>query len=334
MSIESPATELDFDPDKLLEKYRAERDKRLRPEANAQFIDIEGSFARFLKDPNADPTFTRAPLADQVEVLIIGGGYTGMLAGVRLRQAGIDNFRIIERGADFGGTWYWNRYPGIACDIESYVYLPLLEEVGKVPSRSYAPGQEIYEHCRAMALKFDLYRDVCFQTVTTSLHWDGAASLWTVRTNRGDAIRARFVIIGNMASLERPKLPGIAGLETFKGRAFHTSRWDFDYTGGNAHGGLTGLADKKVGIIGTGATAVQCIPHLANDARHLYVFQRTPSSIDERHDRLTDPAWFKALEPGWQEKRIDNFTKLTSNILTDEDLVNDGWTQLAQQVNT
>jgi cyclohexanone monooxygenase len=325
---------LEFDPEALQTKYRLEREKRLRSDANRQYVDVEGRFAHFLNDPYVEPGFARAPLTDQVETLIVGGGYSGLLVGARLRQAGISNFRIIERGGDFGGTWYWNRYPGIACDVESYIYLPLLEEVGAMPSRKYPPGQEIFEHCQAIARKFNLYRDVCFQTSVTQMRWDEPTQLWTVRTNRDDAIRARVVVVANMASLDRPKLPGIPGLETFSGHSFHTSRWDYDYTGGDAKGGLTKLRDKAVGVIGTGATAVQCIPHLAEDARHLFVFQRTPSSVDARNDRLTDPSWVQTLEPGWQARRIENFTLLTSGGSAEEDLVNDGWTELARSVNT
>jgi cyclohexanone monooxygenase len=323
-----------LDAGALREKYRSEREKRLRPEANAQFVDMEGDFAHYLADPHADAAFVRAPLTDEVEIVIVGGGYSGLLTAIRLRQAGIGNFRIIERGSDFGGTWYWNRYPGIACDVESYVYLPLLEEVDTVPSRRYAPGAEIYEHCRALARKFDLYSDACFQTQVTDMRWDEVQGLWTVRTSRDDAIRARFVIVANMASLDRPKLPGICGIEKFSGHAFHTSRWDYGYTGGDATGGLTKLGDKVVGIIGTGATSVQCIPHLAENAKHLYVFQRTPSSIDARGDRPTDLDWYRSLEPGWQEQRIFNFSQLTSGVYDIEDMVDDGWTQLARRVNT
>jgi cyclohexanone monooxygenase len=328
--------DLGFDPDDLLKRYRAERDKRLRQDKNAQFVDVEagGAFAHFLHDPYVEPGFTRPPLDDEVEVLIVGGGYSGLLVGARLRQAGVDDFRIIERGGDFGGAWYWNRYPGIACDVESYVYLPMLEEVGTMPSRKYAPGEEIFQHCRALARKFDLYRDVCFQTTVTEARWDEAAERWFVRTDRGDVIRARFYVVANMASLDKPKLPGVPGVETFRGHTFHTSRWDYAYTGGDAEGGLTGLNGKRVGIIGTGATAVQCIPHLAEAAEHLYVFQRTPSSVDARNDRLTDPKWVKTLEPGWQDRRIDNFTQLTGGGHAEEDLVNDGWTELARSVNT
>jgi len=319
--------ELGFDPASLKKKYLAERDKRLRTDGNEQYREIKGDFAHYLDDPYVEPGFTRAPLTDDVEVVVIGGGFGGLLAGARLREAGVKDLRMIEKGGDYGGTWYWNRYPGAACDIESYIYLPLLEEVGYMPVEKYTRAPEILEHSRAIARKFDLYRDVCFQTEVTEMRWDDTISRWIIKTNRNDAMKARFVVMAN-GPLHRPKLPGIAGVETFKGHSFHTSRWDYHYTGGDCHGGLTGLKDKRVGIIGTGATAVQCVPHLGAGAKELFVFQRTPSSIDVRNDRQTDPDWAKALEPGWQQKRMDNFNALVSGVPQDVDLVSDGWTDI------
>ena len=261
------------------------------------------------------------------EVAVIGGGFGGLLVGARLRQAGIDDVRLIEKGGDFGGTWYWNRYPGAACDVESYVYLPLLEEVGYMPIEKYSRAPEILEHSRAIARKFGLYERACLQTVVTGLEWDDAERRWIVSTDRGDRIRARFVIMAN-GPLHRPKLPGIPGVETFAGHSFHTSRWDYAYTGGTSEGNLDKLDDKVVGIIGTGATAVQCVPHLGAAAKHLYVFQRTPSSIDVRDNRPTDPAWAAGLGAGWQRRRMDNFNNLVSGVFEPEDLVNDGWTDI------
>ena len=323
----SSADELGFDPEALLEKYRAERDKRLRADGNAQYLEIAGRFAHYLDDPYVEPGFTRAPLTDEVEVAVIGGGFGGLLVGARLREAGIDDIRLIEKGGDFGGTWYWNRYPGAACDIESYIYLPLLEEVGYMPVEKYSRAPEILRHSRAIAEKFDLYRNACFQTEVKALRWDEAAGRWIIETNRGDAMRAKFVVMAN-GPLHRPKLPGIPGIESYKGHSFHTSRWDYGYTGGDSNGGLTKLKDKVVGVIGTGATAVQCVPHLGEGAKHLYVFQRTPSSIDVRNNRPTDPAWATSLEPGWQQRRMDNFNILVSGGFADEDLVSDGWTDI------
>jgi len=326
MSEAATKDELGFDPAALKAKYRAERDKRLRTEGNEQYVEIKGRFAHYLEDPYVAP-ITRAPLADEVEVVVIGGGFGGLLAGARLREAGISDIRIIEKGGDFGGTWYWNRYPGAACDIESYIYLPLLEEVGYMPVEKYTRAPEILKYCRQIGEHFDLYKGAVFQTEVTELRWDDAASRWIIKTNKGDAMRARFVIMAN-GPLHRPKLPGIPGVESYKGHSFHTSRWDYGYTGGDPMGNLTGLKDKVVGIIGTGATSVQCVPHLGASAKHLYVFQRTPSSIDVRNNRPTDPEWVKSLKPGWQQARMDNFNALISGVEQDEDLVNDGWTDI------
>lgn len=325
------AVDLGFDPEELRAKYRAERDKRLRQEGNAQYVEVTGEFSRYLEDPYVPQGFTRDPLFDEVEVAIIGGGFGGLLAGARLREAGVQDIRVVEKGGDFGGTWYWNRYPGAACDVESYVYLPLLEELGYLPVEKYSRAPEILNHSRAIGERFDLYRNACFQTEVTELRWDEAASRWVITTNRGDAMRARFVIMAN-GPLHRPKLPGIPGVGSFKGHTFHTSRWDYRYTGGDSNGGLTGLADKRVGVIGTGATAVQCVPHLGAAAKALYVFQRTPSSIDVRNNRPTDPEWAAGLQPGWQQRRMDNFNTLVSGGWAEEDLVADGWTDIIRNL--
>jgi len=323
-----------FDPAWLKEKYRQERERRLRADGNAQYVEIAGKLSRFADDPHADPALHRAPLTDTidtVDAIVIGGGFGGLLAAARLREAGFARIRIIEKGADFGGTWYWNRYPGAACDIESYVYMPLLEEVGTMPSEKYAKAPEILAHTQAIGRHFDLYRDALFQTEANALHWDDAEAHWTVRTDRGDRLRARFLVL-TTGPLNKPKLPGIPGLDSFAGHSFHTSRWDYAYTGGDHRGGLDGLAGKRVGIIGTGATAIQCAPHLARAAGHLYVFQRTPSSIDVRNNQPTDADWAASLEPGWQQHRMDNFNNLVCGIPQDEDLVNDGWTDIMRLV--
>ncbi|MFF5899683.1 flavin-containing monooxygenase [Streptomyces argenteolus] len=321
--------ELGFDPEALREKYRQERDRRIRPDGNAQYHRAAGEFGYYDADPYAERNFTREPLHDSVDVVVIGGGFGGLLAGARLRQAGVESIRVIEKGGDFGGTWYWNRYPGIHCDIDSYTYMPLLEEVGYVPKWKYAPGEEIRAHAQEIARHFGLYRDACFQTEVDELRWDESASEWTVRTDRGDRIRARHVVVSS-GTLSQAKLPGIPGIETFEGHTFHTSRWDYDYTGGDQNGGLTGLADKRVALIGTGATAVQVVPHLGADAQRVYVFQRTPSSVDVRANRPTDPEWATSLKPGWQRRRMENFLKVVTGKPVDEDLVDDAWTSTAR----
>jgi cyclohexanone monooxygenase len=322
---------IDFDPDALRERYRQERDRRLRADGNAQYVAIEGDFAHYLEDPYVEPGFTRAPIVQRMEVLIIGGGFSGLLTAARLRQVGIEDVRLLEKAGDFGGTWYWNRYPGAACDTESYIYMPLLEETGYMPSAKYAKAPELYEHARRIGRHFGLYDRTCFQTVVTDLRWDEAMARWIARTDRNDTFQARYVVLAS-GLLHRAKLPGIEGLGTFEGHSFHTSRWDYNYTGGDANGGLSKLADKCVGIIGTGATAVQCVPHLGASARELFVFQRTPSSVDVRNNQPTDPQWASSLKPGWQRERAGNFTTVLSGGKFDVDLVNDGWTDIIGEV--
>jgi len=318
-------TELAFDPAALRAKYDAERDKRLRPDGNNQFVRIEGKFAYLLDDPYTEWK-EREPLREEVEVLILGGGFGGQLAAARLTEAGINDFRIVEKGGDFGGTWYWNRYPGAACDVESYVYLPLLEELGYMPTEKYARAPEIAEYARMIGRHYDLYRRALFQTQITSLDWDEEEARWRASTDRGDEIRARFIVMCS-GHYQTPKLPGIPGIESFEGHSFHTSRWDYGYTGGDCSGGLDKLQDKVVGIIGTGATAIQAVPHLGQWARHLYVFQRTPSSVDIRGDRPTDEQWAKSMTPGWHQRRVENFTNLISGMPVEADLVDDSWTR-------
>ena len=321
---------LALDPDALRKKYREERDKRLRADGNAQYVEMSGKFARLLEDPYV-ARIERAPLVEEVEVVVIGGGFGGLLAAARLHAVGIDDIRIVEQAGDFGGTWYWNRYPGAQCDIESYIYLPLLEEVGYMPREKYSFAPEILAHSQAIGRHYGLYDKACFQTEVTGMRWDDAANRWIVHTDRGDRLAARFVCMSN-GPLNRPKLPGVPGLESFRGHVFHTSRWDYAYTGGDSTGHLTGLSGKRVGIVGTGATAVQCVPHVAEAAGHLYVFQRTPSSVDVRGNRPTDPAWANSLEPGWQRHRMQNFNILVTGGQQDEDLVNDGWTDIIRNL--
>ena len=323
--------ELGFDPDALRDKYRVERDKRLREDANDQYNEIKGEFSNFIEDPYITMDIDREPLTDEVEVAIIGGGFGGLIAGARLSELGFEDIRIIEKGGDFGGTWYWNRYPGAACDTEAYIYLPLLEELDYVPSQKYAHAPEILSHSKNIAEKYGLYENACLQTEVTGMQWDALASRWVIQTNRQDRFKAKFVIMSN-GPLHRPKLPGIEGINSFNGHTFHTSRWDYEYTGGDSNGALEGLREKRVAIIGTGATAVQCTPHVGEAAKQLYVFQRTPSSIDVRANRKTDPEWAASLKPGWQKERMDNFNILCSGGVVEEDLVKDGWTEIIRNL--
>ena len=316
-----------FEPDALRAKYRAERDKRLRPEGNAQYVEVKAEFSRYMDDPFVSPGFIRDPVTGDVEVAIVGAGFGGLLLGARLRDVGVRRIRLIEVASDVGGTWYWNRYPGAACDIEAYIYLPLLEETGYMPERRFAKGPEIFEHAKRIARHYNLYEGALFQTKVLGAIWDEVRGRWNIETNRGDRISAQFLALAN-GRLSHPKLPGIPGIDRFQGFTFHTSRWNYDYTGGTSEGSLVKLRDKRVGIIGTGATAIQCVPHLAEWSQHLYVFQRTPSSVDVRDDHPTDPEWAASLRPAWQRERMENFNTLVSGGDAPVDLVGDGWTEI------
>ncbi len=324
--------ELGFDPAELRRKYAAERARRLRADGNNQYQEITGSLEHYNADPYVKPGFTRPALHEQLDAVIVGGGFGGLLAAARLQEVGITNIRIIEKAGDFGGTWYWNRYPGAQCDIESYVYLPLLEETGYIPKEKYSFAPEIFAHAQRIGKHFNLYERACFQTQVKDARWDDEERRWTIKTDRGDVFNARFVIMSS-GPLNRPKLPAIPGIEKFKGHTFHTSRWDYDYTGGDTTGGLHKLGDKRVGIIGTGATAIQSVSHLGQYAQQLYVFQRTPSSVDERGNKPTDPEWVKTLTPGWQAYRNNNFCAILSGIPIEEDLVGDKWTSLFKNLS-
>ena len=248
-----------------------------------------------------------------------------------MKESGIDNFKIFEKGGDFGGTWYWNRYPGASCDIESYIYFPLLEQTKFIPKQKYTNAPETLEYIGVIAKKYGLKERAIFQTEITKVSWSDEKKLWNISTNKGDSINAKFVVHSN-GPLNRPKLPAIKGIDKYQGHTFHTSRWDYKFTGGNSKGNLNGLKDKKVAIIGTGATAVQCIPHLGEAAQELFVFQRTPSSIDERNNKDTDENWFESLKPGWHDKRRENFEGFLTGSLQKEDLVNDGWTEIFRTI--
>src|SRR5215469_15927333 len=260
---------IEIDTDALRRKYAQERAKRLRPDGNDQYIQLKGEFGDLLRDPYVAPA-DREPRRDHVTFTFVGGGFAGLVTGARLKEIGIPDVRIVEKAGGFGGTWYWNRYPGAMCDTSAMIYLPLLEETGYMPSERYAHAPEIRAHCDRIAAHYGLHEGALFHTEVTDLEWDERRYAWIVRTDRGDEFTSTFVAIGT-GPLHVAKLPGITGIGTFGGHSFHTSRWDYAYTGGSPEGApMDPLADKRVAIIGTGATAVQCVPHLAATAGELF----------------------------------------------------------------
>jgi len=338
MSIYNPTVCPEVTPEQIEAmhaKYLRERDRRIKQDHNDQYIAADGKWAEVYEVDPYTPVAPRDPITGETDVVILGAGYCGMMVAAQLKKAGIDNFYNVDHGGNFGGTWYWNRYPGIQCDNDSLVYMPLLEETGYMPSKKFADGYEIHDHCQIIADHFGLRKNALFHTLIRSLKWNPEINRWHVGTNRGDDIKARFVVLA-MGPLNKPKLPGIPGIDKFKGKVFHTARWDYEYTGGEwRNPALTKLADKKVAIIGTGATAIQVVPYLAKYAGHTYVVQRTPSTIDMRNNREIDPEWYAAQKPGWQEERIRNFHHAAMERLAphEPDLVEDIWTEISKNTN-
>ena len=323
--------DLDFDPDALRERYRQERDKRLRDDGENQYLEAAENFAHYADEDPYTAQTPREAIKRDVNVVVVGGGFSGLMAAARLKERGVEDVLLIEAGGDFGGTWYWNRYPGAQCDIESYCYLPLLEETGYMPKEKYSFAPEIFEHTRRVGEYFGLYELALFQTRVKDAAWQEDRKRWRLTTDRGDVLDARFLIQAT-GPANRPKLPQIPGIDRFKGHSFHTARWDYEYTGGDHQGNLHKLADKRVGIIGTGATAIQCIPFLGKHAKDLYVFQRTPSSVDLRGNSQTDPEWYAGQKPGWQRERRENFAAVLAGQNFTVDLVADGWTDIARRI--
>lgn len=321
----------DTDLQRAREKYRLERDKRLR-QAGRRDVEIIGDLRKYLSDPFTTPV-SRDPISHEVEVAIIGAGFGGLLAASRFKEAGFNHIQMIDRAGDVGGVWYWNRYPEAKCDVESLVYMPLLEETGYIPTERYAPAPEIYAHAQRIARHYDLYEYALFQTSVTELVWDETVESWHVHTDRGDDVLAQFVVICN-GPFSEIKLPDIPGIESFQGKSFHTSRWDYSYTGGGpTNSNLDKLKDKTVGFVGTGATGLQCVGPLGHSSRHFYLFQRTPSTVGIRDNRFIDAQEVQGWEPGWQRKRQENFTTIASGFRADVDLVQDGWTKLYRELN-
>lgn len=318
-----------IDLEALKKRYAEERDKRLRAANRGTYTAVRGTplVDKFDVDVWAEGDGSRDPVSREFDAVIVGGGFAGMIAAGKMREHGVaaDRICIVERGSDFGGTWYWNRYPGLACDTESYCYLPLLEETGYIPKEKYAHGPELFEHSQRLGRHFGLYDKALFQTRVNHAEWDEDSMRWTVRTDRGDELRANFLWLCAGAT-NHPKLPGIPGIELFEGHSFHTMRWDYAYTGGGPDQPMTGLADKRVGVIGTGCSAIQCVPPLGRDAKELYVFQRTPSMVNVRANRPTDMDWARSQQPGWQMDRMENFLNVVAGTPQDVDLVDDAWT--------
>jgi cation diffusion facilitator CzcD-associated flavoprotein CzcO len=334
MKCEATHTPDSVDIPAIKDKYAQERDKRLQRDAQRQYVRPVGDFADVYESDPHMPVAPRAAISEDLDVAIVGSGWTGIMAAYHLKNAGVTDLRLIDHAGDVGGVWYWNRYPGLQCDNDAYCYLPLLEETGFMPSKKFSNGLEIQGYCQRIAKHFDFYKKALFHTLVTGMRWDETIKRWRISSNRGDEIRARFVIMAN-GLLNTPKLPGIRGIHDYRGKMFHSARWDYEYTGGSdANPVLDKLADKRVAIVGTGASGIQAIPYLGRYAKQLYVLQRTPSTVDERSNPPTDPEWVKTLKPGWQKERQANFHRAAMEAFRpgEPDLVCDIWTEISRNL--
>ncbi|KAK5111189.1 hypothetical protein LTR85_012238 [Meristemomyces frigidus] len=316
----------------FLQKYGEERGKRLREDGIQQYIDPSKSekFAHFLDDPwieTGTPINRPVPDGGHVKVAIIGAGPEDLL--------------LVDPAGGFGGTWYWNRYPGLMCDVESYIYMPLLESMDYMPKRKYSSGEELREYLESICRRYKLHDRAMFQSAGRTISWNASKNEWAVSIaekpkggNESEiTVRADFVIFAS-GLLNNAKLPDMEGIDIFGGHMFHTARWEYHYTGGTQEKPeLTGLEGKRVAFIGTGPTAVQAVPHLAKYAKELFIFQRTPSSVDSRDNRATDPEIWKksvAVKKGWQRERNLNFNAFLTNAEPKPslNLVDDQWSRI------
>ena len=329
-----PAAE-SIDIPALREKYRIEKERRIRKDGQEQYVRLsDEGLPDYAVDPYRTP-IERATIDEEFDAMVLGAGWGGIKASYYLAKEGVTDIRNVDTAGDFGGVWYWNQYPGVQCDNDAYCYLPLLEEMGFMPSKKFSDGAEIKAYARSIAERFGFADKALFHTQVTSLKWDDPRQRWLVGTNRGDTLRPRFVIVAP-GVLNMPKLPAIKGIETFKGKLFHSSRWDYAYTGGSPDDPVMDkLADQRVAIIGTGATAIQAVPHLARYAKQLYVIQRTPSTVDKRPNPPTDPDWAKSLAPGWQRERMANFHRGAQEVYQpgEPDLICDIWTEINRNLS-
>lgn len=335
-------------------KYQAERDKRMRPEFDSQFVKLHTSekYKHFTDDPwlpedgSVRGIRLRENESPHFKFVVKGAGLGGLLYAARLVEQGYnpEDFAFIDYAGGFGGTWYWNRYPGLMCDIASEVYLPLLEETGYMPKHKYSYGQEIREHAERIAERYGFGNRGILRATVGAISWNDDSSLWEISVSQeqgprqgADANKVLAQVTGDYVIsmsgiLNYPKLPVLQGLDDFQGHQFHTSRWDYTYTGGSQEQpDMINLKDKSVGIVGTGATAIQTFPQIAKWAKQVYLFQRTPSSVDIRDQRPTDPIEFKraSSKPGWQRERMDNLAAFMMNDPNkpDVNVVDDGWSR-------
>ncbi len=232
------------------------------------------------------------------DAVVVGAGFAGLYMLHRLRGLGLAT-TVFETGSGVGGTWYWNRYPGARCDIDSleysYQFSDALQQEWEWTER-YATQPEILRYANHVAERFDLLRDIRFETRVVSARFDDESLRWRIETDRGEAVSARWCIMAT-GCLSSANLPAIPGRESFRGRAYHTGRWP--------HEGVD-FSGQRVGVIGTGSSAIQSIPLIAEQASRLYVFQRTPTYSVPAHNQPLDPETVREIKAGYRAFRERN----------------------------
>ncbi|WP_146240024.1 flavin-containing monooxygenase [Prauserella flavalba] len=239
-----------------------------------------------------------AETTTEFDAIVVGAGFSGLYMLYELRRRGL-TARVLEAGSDVGGTWYWNRYPGARCDVESldysYSFDEDLQQEWKWTER-YPAQPEIQRYLAHVADRFDLRKDITFDTRVVAAQYDTPSATWTVRTEAGDRLTARYCILAT-GCLSVPKAPEIPGLDDFRGPVYHTATWPesgVDFSG------------RRVGVFGTGSSGVQAIPMIAQEAGHVTVFQRTPAFSVPAFNGPLDPEWEREIKTNYAERRRQN----------------------------
>ncbi|KPI43830.1 Pentalenolactone D synthase [Cyphellophora attinorum] len=316
-----------------LKKYDGERDKRLRPDGLDQYVLLskteDPTLRAFTRDPWLNERSDKVTLHDgqTIEHLVLGAGMGGLAAGINFIKSGVnsDDVYLVDDAGGLGGSWYWNRYPRVSCDIESYVYFPYLEETGYMPKHNFSYGFEIRAYLESLAARYGLDKNAMYRTKVQSAVWDDSAKRWevtmlkTISSGPPKTIKVRTRFLSFFPGVHvYQKLPAIPGISSYSGQQFHIARWDYSVTGGTEEEPvLDKLRDKRVAIIGNGCSGVQGIAEVAKYAKELYVMQRTPASVDIRDQRPTDPAEWAEIskDPNWWDIRCRNMADTLSGAL-------------------
>ena len=321
-----------IDKERLRQKYMEERNKRLRADGNDQYIQVKDQLAHYLDDPYT-PVSPREPKTDHVTFAFIGGGFAGLATAARLSEAGIGDVRIIEKGGDFGGTWYWNRYPGAQCDTASLVYMPLLEETGHMPSEKYAHAPEILEHCHRIGKQYGLYDNALFHTEVGEPRM-GRGKIALAHSHQPRRCVYRAVRRHGHRAAARPETAGHTGHRTVQGAFVPHQPVGLRLHRRRSLGGADGQAGGQAGRHHRDGGDLGAV-RAASGARRQRALRVPAHAVIGRcpRQRADRPEWFSSIAtPGWQQRWLENFTANQAGGNAEEDLVQDGWTDLSRRI--